>query len=144
MLSTGESNIVKAESIRLASEAWVHGMVDSNCVAGFKASGLFPPNLVTMNGRFKLFKDGGVKYERKIEWLKSKEEIRAEVLTLPPPTEKKRRKTTVDVGGRLLTKELLETLEEGKAQQKKQRQPKTRNTRPSSTPTANEMSTAVV
>jgi hypothetical protein len=53
-----------------------------------------------------------VKYERKIEWLKSKEEIRAEVLTLPPPTQKKKRRTTVDVGGRLLTKELLESLED--------------------------------
>jgi hypothetical protein len=129
MLTTGESNIVKAQAIRLASEAWAHGMLDSNCVAGFRASGLFPPNLVNMTGRFQLFRDGGVKYERKIEWLKSKEEIRAEVLTLPPPTQKKKRRTTVDVGGRLLTKELLESLEDEKVQQKKQkkmREPKSR------------------
>ena len=147
MLSTSESNIGKAQAIQLASEAWIHGMLDSNCIAGFKATGLFPPNLVNMTGRFKLFKDGGLKYERKIEWLKFKEEICAEVLTLPPPTQKKRRRTTVDVGGRLLTRELLESLEDEKVQQKKQkkqRQPKNRKTNSSSTGTTNEMTVAIV
>jgi hypothetical protein len=110
-LSTRESNISKSESIRLASEAWRDGMLGANCVAGFRASGLFPPNLVAMNNRLNLFKGGK---ERKIEWLKSKEEIRAEVLTLPPPTHKKKKRKTVDVGGRILTKELLYSLQEEK------------------------------
>ena len=60
---------------------------------------------------------------------------------------KKRRITTVDVGGRLLTRELLESLEDEKVQQKKQkkqRQPKNRKTNSSSTGTTNEMTVAIV
>ncbi|OWZ15291.1 hypothetical protein PHMEG_00011098 [Phytophthora megakarya] len=87
-----------------------------NAVNGFRTTGLYPPSLVNMQGRLRLFASGGARGNLgKAEWLKRKKreiqsEVRSSILLLPPaPGSKgKRRRVTVDFEGRLITKEMLQ------------------------------------
>ncbi|KAE9011539.1 hypothetical protein PR003_g18450 [Phytophthora rubi] len=73
-----------------------------------------PLSMVDLRARSALYRGGGVKGNiGTAEWLKHREavieEVRNELLLLPPATVtgKKRKRTTVDVAGRLVTKERL-------------------------------------
>ncbi|POM69666.1 Hypothetical protein PHPALM_14039 [Phytophthora palmivora] len=68
--------------------------------------------MVQLKARLVLYKGGGVKGKiGTADWLKHREtvidEVRTEILLLPPVpvTGKKRMRSTVDVAGRLVTKE---------------------------------------
>lgn len=99
----------KESAVAMASAAWMQSLLGKNCVAGFRTAGLFPPSLPNMTKRLQLFKSGGAKKGvSKAAWLVHQPAVESEILTLPAQvkaTEKKRK--TVDVAGRLLTREQL-------------------------------------
>ncbi|RLN51363.1 hypothetical protein BBJ28_00023216 [Nothophytophthora sp. Chile5] len=85
-----------------------------NIVSGFRGTGLFPPYLVNIERRMGVYSNGGAKRELgNAEWLKRKHEMTTEVrdgiLTLPVAASEKGKKPrlTVDISGRLITKEML-------------------------------------
>jgi len=109
MLDTGAVTLNKKQAIKLASTAWQKSVMErpQNIVSGFTCTGLYPSSFVKMQSRLKLFKDGGAKsHDENPVWLQSRQVIRTEILSLPPVPAQKRRKT-VDVGKKLLSKEDL-------------------------------------
>ena len=112
MLENSVTSFQKKDAIAISSSAWNEAIVSKpqNIVSGFKASGLWPPSLVEMKKRWTLSHDGGVDAKKlDIEpWICTREEIRTEILSLPPPIDRtpKRRKA-LDVNNRLLTREQL-------------------------------------
>lgn len=108
----------KEAAVRMGSAAWTESLLGKNCIAGFRTAGLFPPSFPNMSRRLHLFKSGGAKREsNKAKWLVHKAAVEVDILTLPAREERgsvKKRKT-VDVAGRLLTREqLLNLSEKGK------------------------------
>ncbi|OQR83424.1 hypothetical protein ACHHYP_14730 [Achlya hypogyna] len=121
MLATASTSITKPLAMRIASVAWATGMCGTSAVAGFKACGIFPPSIAAMNARLHRFKDGGARVmEQAAAWAQEKEHIRTTVLVLPPATSTgQRKRKTVDVAGRLVTRELVEKELSGGAKMKR-------------------------
>jgi hypothetical protein len=112
MIENSVTSFSKKEAIQIASRSWMEGVVEkkSNIVAGFKAGGIWPISFPTMQSRWNLFHDGGID-SKKIEvepWITAREVVRSEILLLPAIIDRapKRRKT-LDVNNRLLTREQL-------------------------------------
>lgn len=121
---TVDSNSVSKEAaVRMGSAAWAQSLLGKNCVAGFRTAGLFPLSLPNMTRRLHLFKSGGAKRsDGKAKWLVHKEAVEREVLTLPAQqqVDSTKKRKTVDVAGRLLTREQLHAMSES---QKKRSRP---------------------
>lgn len=116
LLTTDLCTITRRDAIQIACTTYQQAIIDkpNSAVSGFAATGIYPPNLCQMKSRLKLSTSGGVRgVLGTAAWLKRRqEEIREEVLTLPPdsvstgkPARKKR--LTVEIAGRLVTKERL-------------------------------------
>nr|CCA18230.1 hypothetical protein ALNC14_043730 [Albugo laibachii Nc14] len=102
----------RESAVRTASKAFVEHVTGKqrNIKNGFAATGLFPPSIDMMVRRLGKFTGCAKRGDRLgLEvWLQIREEVRTEKLLLPPKRQKtQRNRKTVDVGGRLLTKELL-------------------------------------
>nr|CCA18121.1 hypothetical protein ALNC14_042640 [Albugo laibachii Nc14] len=106
------TTLSKESAVRIASKAFVEHATgkQGNIKNGFAATGLFPPSIdmmVRQLGKFTVIAKRGDRLGLQA-WLQIREEVRTEVLLLPPKRQKtQRNRKTVDVGGRLLTKELL-------------------------------------
>ncbi|KAL4155526.1 hypothetical protein PRNP1_007636 [Phytophthora ramorum] len=84
-----------------------------NAVNGFNGTGIYPLSLVNMQRRLRAFKSGGAKGTTgQVAGLKRKteiqEDVRSNILLLPPApqTPRKKPRVTVDIVGRLVTKEV--------------------------------------
>jgi hypothetical protein len=81
-----------------------------NIISGFRGSGIWPPSFPRMQERMRLYQNGGIQ-SRKVTveaWIKCREEVRTQVLCLPPQIERSRkRRKTLDGNNRLLTREQL-------------------------------------
>jgi hypothetical protein len=123
----------KPAALSIGCEAWNEMVPKKNIEAGFRTAGLFPPSLDAMRARLRLYQDNGVKDKvAKAAWLKHREAIRDDILSLPPKrTSQTRKRKTIDIAGRLLTVELLEQIESQEAEVDKARQTKKRKTTPS-------------
>ncbi|OQR82362.1 hypothetical protein ACHHYP_16173 [Achlya hypogyna] len=98
MVETNTCSLTKAQAIQLASKSW-QAITQENAINGFRACGLFPLNKPRMLARLAHFQEGGVKPPEgySTDWLQHKNEIREEVLTLPPlPMKAVRKRKTVD------------------------------------------------
>jgi len=111
----------KASAIKLASLAWEGCNFGSNMAAGFCACGLFPLSLPCMHESVENFSRNGTPRDiKRADWLKIKDTVREDVLTLPPPrTKRKRQRKTATVAGQLLTHELLAGLATSQPTRKK-------------------------
>ncbi|KAG6623433.1 uncharacterized protein IUM83_06371 [Phytophthora cinnamomi] len=108
--------IRKTTAIGMACTAYRRALMDkpSSAVNGFRECGIWPLSMVQLKACLALYKGGGVKGKiGTADWLKHREavidEVRTEILLLPPVpvTGKKRKRSTVDVAGRFVTKERL-------------------------------------
>lgn len=110
-VTLGSYHIDKRAAIRLGSTAWNESVIGSNFKSGFRAASLFPLSTDQLRRRYDLFNSGGERKKRRTaSWLQHRAAVRAEILTLPArgPEERKRpTRKTVDVAGRLLTREDL-------------------------------------
>ncbi|OQR87504.1 hypothetical protein ACHHYP_08712 [Achlya hypogyna] len=109
MIEASECSVSKHAAVHLASVAWSAAMTGTNAKAGFKACGIYPPSFAAMEKRLARFGKGGTKADdRDYSWLKHKEKIRSEILTLPPLVDSaERKRKTVNVAGRLLTRDMI-------------------------------------
>ena len=112
MIEHACTSFTKRDSISISSEAWKVGVIDkkANIISGFKASGIWPLSFTEMQKRWRLYHDGGIdSTNAKIQpWIKTREVVRSEVLQLPAPIDRTRkRRKTLDVNNRLLTQEQL-------------------------------------
>lgn len=123
----------KPAALSIGCESWNEMIPKKHIEAGFRTAGLFPPSLDAMRARLRLYQDNGVKDKvTKAAWLKHRETLRDDILSLPPKrTSQKRKRKTIDVAGRLLTVELLEEIEAQEAKADKARQAKKRKAAPS-------------
>ena len=108
-------SISKVDAVKISSIIWQEGMVQKreNCIKGFEASGIFPVSLTKMYSRLKKFQDGGVKHDIvSPNWLKVKQTIRADILTIPAEIgQRKRRRVTFNTNRRLFSREMLEEMD---------------------------------
>ena len=111
-----DPTISKIDAVRIACNAYRQSIMDSpqSAIGGFRGTGVWPLSLVQMRARLALYQTRGVKGDvGKAPWLVHaagvQAQVRNQVLLLPPEKgpKKKRQRTTVDVAGRLITKELL-------------------------------------
>ena len=116
MIVNGKTTLTKKDALTISTLAWKEGIVEKagNILAGFKAGGMYPLSFPAMQTRFRLFQDGGIKASyQKPEWLQAREVVRTEVLALPPAIDRNpRRRKTLDVQQRLLSREQLQQLDE--------------------------------
>ncbi|KAE9017062.1 hypothetical protein PF005_g7834 [Phytophthora fragariae] len=95
LLSTADVQLSKKDAIQIACSAYETAIMDrpSNAVSGFRSTGLFPPSLINMTKRLRVYTNGGARGEiEKEAWLKRQRETvrleaRSEILTLPPAAE---------------------------------------------------------
>ncbi|OWZ16207.1 hypothetical protein PHMEG_00010028 [Phytophthora megakarya] len=116
LCAINDSVIRKTNAVQMACTAYRRSLLDkpTSAVNGFRECGIWSLLLVKLCERLALYQGGGVKCTLgTAEWLTHREAIidavRTEVLLFPPvaTTSKKRKRTTVDVAGRLVTKEQL-------------------------------------
>ena len=117
MIDNASTSFSKKESIQIASEAWVKGVVNKkeNIIAGFDAAGLWPISFPKMQKRWRLYHDGGVDSTKAepASWITAQQVVRTDILTLPPQIDRTRkRRKTLDVNNRLLTCEQLNNYKE--------------------------------
>ena len=83
-------------------------------MAGFESSGIWLLSFPKMQSRWRLYHDGGVS-SKKTEiqpWITCREVVRTEVLQLPAQVDRvRKRRKTLDVNNRLLTREQLNSYE---------------------------------
>ena len=105
----------KKDSIAILLKAWIEGIIKKeNIISGFESSGLWPLSFPKMKNRWKLYHDGGIVNSGiKVEpWLTCKSNVRTEILQLPSQVDRNRkRRKTLDVNNRLLTREQLNEYE---------------------------------
>ena len=105
------AHISKKKAIDIACASYKKSIIDCprNIVSGFTQTGLFPISYPQMLKRWLNFQNGGIKKDLGSEaWLKRKVIVQDEILLLPAiPKQQKKKRKTVDVSGRLLTKALL-------------------------------------
>ncbi|KUF88104.1 hypothetical protein AM588_10002112 [Phytophthora nicotianae] len=111
LLNTADMVLSKTTAIGIACSAYKTAIIErsTNTVSGFRCAGLYPPSIVNMTKRLKLYTDGGAKVNIGTEvWITRKqEEVRAEaccdVLVLPPAGKaSKKARITVDIEGELV------------------------------------------
>ncbi|KAF0768513.1 hypothetical protein AaE_002774, partial [Aphanomyces astaci] len=109
-------SISKPAALRIASAAWTARMLPTNVMSGFASTGLWPVSLENMMKRYNLFKDGGVpRSYLEAFWIERRQILRAEMLSLPAKAKKKKtQRKRIDVGGRILTLELLNEIDKTK------------------------------
>ena len=88
MIHNAVTTFSKKDSINIASQAWKLGVVDkpANIKSGFRSSGIWPASFASMQKRWRLYHNGGIN-SNKMEiqpWIKAREVIRMEILSLPP------------------------------------------------------------
>ncbi|KAG2766888.1 hypothetical protein PC129_g18329 [Phytophthora cactorum] len=114
----GYFTISKDDAIKVSSLAWKGSKIARNNESGFKACGLFPLSLVKMRARLEMFKrNGAPRHVQLATWLQMKTIVEDEILKLPipPHTSTGQKRKRVEVGGRLLTYEVLLEIEATKA-----------------------------
>ncbi|KUF89539.1 hypothetical protein AM588_10002295 [Phytophthora nicotianae] len=111
LLNTADMVLSKRTAIGIACSAYKTAIIErsTNAVSGFRCTGLYPPSIVNMTKRLKLYTDGGAKGNIGTEvWIKRKrEEVRAEAscdgLVVPPAGKpSKKARITVDIEGELV------------------------------------------
>ncbi|KAG2860968.1 hypothetical protein PC129_g10273 [Phytophthora cactorum] len=116
LCSINDPVVRKTNAIEMACTAYQRALINkpTSAVNGFRECAIWPLSLVELRARLVLYKGGGVKGDiSTAAWLTHRDavidEVRKEILLLPPfdITGKKRKRTTVDVAGRLVTRELL-------------------------------------
>ncbi|KAG3180020.1 hypothetical protein PC128_g15752 [Phytophthora cactorum] len=116
LCSINDPVVRKTNAIEMACTAYQRALINkpTSAVNGFRECAIWPLSLVELRARLALYKGGGVKGDiSTAAWLTHRDavidEVRKEILLLPPfdITGKKRKRTTVDVAGRLVTRELL-------------------------------------
>ena len=112
MINNAVTAFSKKDSITITSKAWIEGIVNrkDNIISGFKASGLWPLSFSAMQARWRLYHNGGINSTSiaVAPWITTREIVRNEVLSLPAPIDRTRkRRKTLDVNNRLLTREQL-------------------------------------
>ncbi|KAG4061655.1 hypothetical protein PC123_g3478 [Phytophthora cactorum] len=116
LCSINDPVVRKTNAIEMACTAYQRALINkpTSAVNGFRECAIWPLSLVELRARLALYKSGGVKGDiSTAAWLTHRDavidEVRKEILLLPPfdITGKKRKRTTVDVAGRLVTRELL-------------------------------------
>jgi hypothetical protein len=106
MINCGATNIPKDEAIRIGCKAIKNSNLGKNIVTGFATTGIYPLNRVAMAARLGLFSSNGTA-ERIAVWLKHQPFIQGEALLLPCEQVPAKKRKYVEVGGQLLTRELL-------------------------------------
>ncbi|TYZ63982.1 hypothetical protein PybrP1_006486 [[Pythium] brassicae (nom. inval.)] len=98
MLANGNDSLTKMDAVEIASSVWQTSAakMKTNATSGFRHLAAV---IVAMLQRISLFHgNGAVSSEPPASWLCAREVVRAEVLTIPPPTSTSRkRRKTVDV-----------------------------------------------
>lgn len=117
MIENATTTFSKKQMIQVASCAWLAAVIEweQNIVHGFDTTGIWPLSFPKMQRRLCLFKSGGIAgTNHDIEpWLQTKEVVRSDILSLPPPIDnKQKRRRTLDVNNRLLSYEELRVLDE--------------------------------
>nr|CCA27457.1 PREDICTED: similar to conserved hypothetical protein [Albugo laibachii Nc14] len=116
MYETADPALSKQIAIEIACYAYRSAIIEqsSNAIEGFRGTGLYPLSLVQLHKRLGEYQAGEVKGDfGNASWLVRHPNVVATVqnaiLTVPPePVRKqKKRRTTIDIAGRLLTKEML-------------------------------------
>jgi hypothetical protein len=112
MIDNAVTAFSKKDAIEVTSDAWVEGVVNKGeiIVSGFRASGIWPVSFPSMQHRWRLYHNGGINLASVpvAPWITARENIRTEILSLPPPVDRTRkRRKTLDVNNRLLTREQL-------------------------------------
>jgi hypothetical protein len=106
---TGDYSITKEQAIAMASSAWETSNMEENIAAGFKSCGVFPLSKPLLDKCVDVFlRNGAPKTTSIASWLQIKPVVEKKVLVLPVPS--KRVRKTATVGGRLLTRDLLNEL----------------------------------
>ncbi|RHY36706.1 hypothetical protein DYB38_011921, partial [Aphanomyces astaci] len=115
LLSGDLHSISKSAAIRIASKAWLLHVLPKNVSSGFTTSGLGPLSFDQMMSRFKLFQDGGLP-ETYIEanWFERRAVIRKEIMCLPAKGKKRSGRKTIDVGGRILSLDMMHLIDQTK------------------------------
>nr|CCA25263.1 AlNc14C285G10172 [Albugo laibachii Nc14] len=115
MYEMAEPALSKQTAIEIAGYAYRSAIIQhsSNTIEGFRGTGLYPISLVQLHKRLDEYQAGGVKgYFGNASWLVRHPNVVSTVqnaiLTLPPEhvLKQKRCRTTIDVAGRLVTKEM--------------------------------------
>ena len=117
MIKNAVTSLSKKEAIEIASTAWKGGIEPKKeyFVNGFKTCGIWPLSLPAMIRRLNLYQKGGINSsEVTVEpWLKCRETVRSKILLLPTPIDRSRkRRKTLDVSNRLLSRDDLNNLEQ--------------------------------
>ena len=102
--------MTKKEAVQLASTAWRMGIEEKpeNIAAGFEEAEIWPLSPPIMLRSLKNFKENDSKAQQPLpSWLVTQQVIRSEILVLPPASEKKSRRKTVDFKRLLLTQDDL-------------------------------------
>lgn len=107
---TGAFTIDKFAALRVVGLAWSTCNFEINIQAGFRACGLYPLSSSRMFECLSNFKQNGAGDVKLATWLKYKDTVQDDILVLPAPRKKSRQRTTVTVGGKLLTAELIAEL----------------------------------
>nr|CCA27978.1 PREDICTED: similar to conserved hypothetical protein [Albugo laibachii Nc14] len=110
MIATGKTAMTKKDAVQLASTAWRMGIEEKpeKIAAGFEEAGILPLSLPMMLRRLKNFKENDSKAQQPSpSWLVTQQVIRSEILVLPPASDKKGWRKTVNVKRRLLTQDDL-------------------------------------
>lgn len=118
LIDTQAPLLSKKEAIGLTSEAWQERVVarPATIVSTFETTGIWPISLPKMQRRLQAYKDGGVNMgmvdAAVAPWLKVREQVRTEIFPLPSPGKWcGRRRKTIDLSDRLLTREQLDRLD---------------------------------
>jgi hypothetical protein len=111
MIENAVTTYSKKDSITLASSSWQHAVVNrqSNVISGFRTCGIWPLSFPSMQRRWLLYHNGGMDSKVQVEpWLEIRECVRKDLLSLPAPVDRKpKRRKTIDVNDRLLSREQL-------------------------------------
>ena len=113
LVKEGLTVLTKKNVVQIGDKAWKSAIMSKpeNIISSFRSCGIYPLSLPIMYSRLSLFDSGGIasKVVRTLpdnSCLKARE-VRSSILTLPPLQETKKRRRTVDVEGRLLTKKQI-------------------------------------
>ena len=113
--ATGSITIGKEDIGWVLGTSW-DAITPKNVQHSFKATGLYPPDYSVMRRRLDTFRRGGSdKRVAAAEWLKVREFVRGDILILPPganPKKPKNKRKTVTTAGRLLSRTMLETVDD--------------------------------
>nr|CCA14710.1 conserved hypothetical protein [Albugo laibachii Nc14] len=116
MYETADPALSKQTAIEIACYAYRSAIIEhsSYAIEGFRGTRLYPLSLVQLHKRLGEYQAGGVKGDfGNASWLVRRPNVIATVqnaiLSLPPESirRQKKRRTTIDIAGRLVTKELL-------------------------------------